>query len=120
MSRAQRRSVVGNRDRVNLDQVLGSSQRLNTYQRVDRLVVAEQRNPRVLDHGQVLRPVSNNEDRDLGYLISPRAGRRKSTAEIGEHLTCLCCQVTEPDYIALTVLGLLAGDEKQPASQWQR
>jgi hypothetical protein len=58
----------------------------------------------------------NNVDRDLGYLISPRAGRRKSTAEIGEHLTCLGCQVTEPDYIALPVLGLLAGDEYQSAS----
>jgi len=78
LSRAQRRSVVGNRDRVNFDQVLGSSQRLNTYHRVDRLVVAEQRNPGVFDCWQVLRPVANNEDRDLGYLISPRAGRRSA------------------------------------------
>ncbi len=45
-----RASIVGNRDRVDLDEVPGIGQRLYADQRVGGLVVAEQRCPGLLDH----------------------------------------------------------------------
>jgi hypothetical protein len=71
--------VVEHRDRVDLGQVLGSGQRHYPDYRVGWLVIAEQRLPGLFDHWQVLWPVMNDIDRDLGDLPGARIvyGRRR-------------------------------------------
>jgi hypothetical protein len=58
----------------------------------------------------------NNEDGDLGHLVTAGTASSESTAEIGEHLASLGRQVTGTDEVALTFIGFLAGDEYQLAA----
>src|SRR5262249_47912445 len=92
---------VEDRDRVDLDQVPGSGQCLYPHYRVGRLVIAKQPHPGLFDHWQVLGPVMNDIDRDLGDLPGAGTGGRQGAAEIGEHLTGLGRQVTGAGEIAL-------------------
>jgi hypothetical protein len=54
--------VVDDRDRVDLDQVLGSGQRLHSHHSVGWLVIAEQACPGMLNDRQVLGPMVNDVD----------------------------------------------------------
>jgi hypothetical protein len=71
-------------------------------------VVPEQRHPGLFDNRQVLTPVINDVDRDLGYLLRPGTTSSESTAEIGKHLAGLDRQITATDEIALYIFGFLA------------
>ena len=84
-----RASAVDHRDRVDLDQVLGSGQRLYPDYRVGWLVIAEQRLPGLFGRWQVRGPVVNDIDRDLGDLPGARIAGSEGAAEISEHLAGL-------------------------------
>jgi len=65
---------------------------------------------RILDHGQELRRVMNDIDRDPGDLPRAGTGSGQGTAEVGEYLAGLGRQVAGADQVALRVLGFLVGD----------
>jgi hypothetical protein len=72
-------------------------------------VIAEQRHPALLDHRQLIAPVVDDEDGDLGHLLRPGAGSRESAAEVGEHLAGLDRQVTGTYEVPVGIFGFLAG-----------
>ena len=113
-------SAVDDRDRVDLDEVLGPGQCLYPDNRVGWLVIAEQRRPGLFDHWQVLRPVVSHVDSDLGDLLGMGTGSGERAAKVGEHLMGLGCQVTRADEVALGVLGFLASDEHRLGSGSRR
>jgi hypothetical protein len=69
-----------------------------------------------LDDRQVLGPVVNDVDRDLGDLFEAGAGGGQGTAEVGVYLAGLGGQVTRADEVAVNVFGFLAGDKHHPGS----
>jgi hypothetical protein len=77
-------------------------------------VVAEQAYPGLLDDRQVLAPVVNDVDRDLGDVFGAGTGGGEGAAEVGVDLARLGGQVTRTDQVAVDVLGFLAGDEDHP------
>jgi hypothetical protein len=109
-------SIVDDRDRFDLDQVIGVGQRLHPDECVGRLVIAEQRQPARFDRRQVLAPVIDDEDRDLGHLLRPSTCGCESTTDVAEHLASLGRRVTGTDEVVVLILGLLPGDEDQPVS----
>jgi hypothetical protein len=77
----------------------------------------EQCHPTLFDRWQALvTPVTDDEDRYLGYLVRPGAGCSERTAQVGKHLAGLDSQVTGTDEVAVLVFRFLAGHEDQPAS----
>src|ERR1022692_200889 len=109
-------SIVDNRDRVNLDQVIGPGQRRHSHHRVGRLVIPEQRYPGLFHHRSALTSVVEDEDRDLGALLGPGTAGSESAAEVAKRLAGLGRKVTGTDKVAVLVFGFLAGDEYQPGS----
>ena len=80
-------------------------------------MIPEQRHPARFDRRQVLLPVPNDEDRDPGHLLRPRAGGSESATDVGKRLAGLDRHITSTDQLALTIFGDLAGDENEPASR---
>jgi hypothetical protein len=76
-------SAVGDRDRIDLDQVPGSGERLHSHHGVGWLVLAEQELSGPLDDRQVLGPVVDDVDRDLGDLFGAGAGGGQGATEVG-------------------------------------
>src|SRR5262245_61728348 len=108
--------IIGNRDRIDFDQVTGG-QRRHSQQRVDRLVVPEQRHPGLLDYWQVLiTPVVGDVDRDLCHLIWPGTGGRESPAKVSEYLAGLKREITRPNKISFSIFGFLARNEHESTS----
>ena len=89
-------SAVGDRDRVDLDQVPGSGERLHSHHGVGWLVLAEQVLSGSLDDRQVFVPVVNDVDRDLGDLIGAGASGGQCTAEVGVYLAGLAARSPGP------------------------
>ena len=106
-------SAVGDGYCVNLDQVSRSGERFYPYYRVGWLVVAEQAQPGLFDHSQVLGPVVNDIDRDLGDLLRGSTGSGEGLAKVGEQLAGLSRQGQSA---AVIVLGFLVSGEYRPAS----
>ena len=92
-------SAVGDRDRVDLDQVPGSGERLHSHHGVGWLVLPEQVLSGPLDDRQVFGPVVNDVDGDLGDLIGAGAGGGQGAAEVGIYLAGLGGQVTRADEV---------------------
>jgi hypothetical protein len=107
--------AVDDRYRFDLDQAARMSQRLYPDQRVDGLVISEQRFAARLDRWQVLVTVINDEDGDLGHLVRPGTRGSESTADVVERLARLNRQITRTDEFALPIFGDLPSDENQPA-----
>jgi len=64
-------------------------QRLHPHQCVGWLVIPEERDPALFDRWQVLSPVLNNEDRDLGHLLGPGTAGGERTTDVVERLAGL-------------------------------
>ena len=68
-------------------------------------MLAEQAYPGLLDDRQVLAPVVNDVDRDLGDLIGAGAGGGEGAAEVGVDLAGLGGQVAGPTRLPWTSSG---------------
>src|SRR5262245_38561867 len=95
----RRASVVYDRDRLDLDEVLRPGQCLYPHNRVCWLVVAEQAHPGPLDHWQILRSVVSDIDSDLGDLAGMGTGGCECATKIGVHLMSLGGQVAPADEV---------------------
>src|SRR5258708_8695006 len=109
--------MVNDRDRVNLDQVVGGQRRYADHH-VCRLVISKQRYPGLFDNRQAFVAfVIDDVDCDLADLVRPGAGSSKCTAEIAKHLARLSPKITRANELAVYVFGLLARAEYQLASR---
>jgi hypothetical protein len=79
-------------------------------------MVAEHRDPRRRDVGQVLGAVIDDVDRDPRDLLRPGSGRGEREADVGERLAGLGGKVAGSDELALRVFGHLPCDEDEPAA----
>ncbi len=74
--------MVNDRDRVNLDQVVGGQRRYADHH-VCRLVISEQRYPGLFDNRQAfVACVIDDVDCDLADLVRPGAGRPETNTNL--------------------------------------
>jgi hypothetical protein len=107
---------IDNSESLDLNQILGLSERLHAYQGGGGLVVTEYRHPGLRNISQISGPVMDDVDRELGHLLGSGSRGGKAAAHVGERLAGLGSQITGTYNVALGVMGHLSGDEHQPAA----